>query len=341
MHWEGVPLGEFYALMAAVTWACALVLFKRSGEKVSPLALNLFKNGIAIVLLAVTLAVIGQGVGTLLAFPARDIWILILSGFLGIALADTIFFRALNLIGVGFISVVDCLYSPFVILFAAVLLHEDLTVPHYVGGGLIVAGVLISSRHAPPADRTRGQLALGVLLGATAIALMAFGIVIAKESLEGFALIWATMLRVLVGTGVLALAAAISPKRRAYWSVFRPSAVWKYSIPASVLGAYLAMIFWVAGFKYTEASIAGILNQTSVVFAIILATVFLKERLTKRKMVSVALAASGAVLVALNPFRTSPPEAQHPSTQPRSAHHEVTLVSPVDRQPTPSQDGPD
>ena len=68
-------------------------------------------------------------------------------------------------------------------------------------------------------------------------------------------------------------------------------------MPASVLGAYLAMIFWIAGFKYTKASTAGILNQTSVVFALILATVILKEPFTRRKLASVILAMAGVLLI--------------------------------------------
>ena len=37
-------LGQACALAAALLWAVALVLFKRSGEKIQPLALNLFRQ---------------------------------------------------------------------------------------------------------------------------------------------------------------------------------------------------------------------------------------------------------------------------------------------------------
>ena len=78
----------------------------------------------------------------------------------------------------------------------------------------------------------------------------------------------------------------------------KPAPVWKYCVPASVLGSYLAMIFWVAGFAYAEkAGRAAILNQTATIFAIILATVILKESFTRRKFVAVSLALLGVVLV--------------------------------------------
>lgn len=294
--------GQVCALLAAIAWAFAVVWFKRSGDKIAPLPLNLFKNVVALVLLAATLLVIGERFETLRRFSREDFWILLFSGVVGIALADTLFFHSLNLIGVGIVSIVDCLYSPFTILFAALLLFEELTTLHLVGGGLIISGVLISSGHEPPADRTRAQVTLGVLLGAVAVALMGFGIVLAKPVLDvaGFPLFWATTLRLLAGTAALALFAAASPGRREHFAVFRPSGAWKHAIPGSIAGAYLAMLLWVAGYKYTHATVAALLNQTAVIFALILATLMLNERFTRRKAASVALALSGIVLVTFN-----------------------------------------
>ena len=291
--------GEICALAAAMTWATALVLFKRSGERVPPLPLNLFKNVTALILLVVTLALMGEGMDELRKFAVSDMVILSLSGFLGIAVADTTFFYALNLIGVGLVTIAECLYSPLIIFFSILLLGESLSVAQIIGTVMILAAVYVSSKHAPPANRTKGQLVLGMFLGAISMALMAFGIVIAKPVLTGseFPLIWAAFLRLLAGTATLAVVVAASPKRKEFFSVFKPSRIWWYSLPASVLGAYLAMILWIAGFKYTKASTAGILNQTSVVFALILATVILKEPFTRRKLASVILAMAGVLLI--------------------------------------------
>jgi drug/metabolite transporter (DMT)-like permease len=280
-----------------------MVLFKLSGERIAPMPLNLFKNTVGLVLLGLTLVFMGEGASVLADRPREDVYILVISGFLGIALADTVFFHALNLLGVGLSSIVDCLYSPFVILCAFLMLSEALTVNHYFGGVLVLAGVAISSKHPPPAGRTRLQLLLGIGLGALALALMAVGIVLAKPVLDvmNFPLIWATLLRLLAGTIPLAAIAAASSKRKELLSVFRPSRVWKHCLPASVLGAYICMILWMLGFKYTYASVAAILNQTSTLFALVFATLILKEPFTRRKLLAVTLALAGVILVTLNP----------------------------------------
>jgi len=301
---EQVP-GEIYALLAAFTWAFALVMFKYSGERVSPLALNLFKSAVGIMLLGLTLlaapyvpSLLGdESLRRLLSLPAGHVWILAASGVIGIALADTLFFHSLNIVGVGILSIVDCLYTPFVFLFSALLLHEELSAARLVGASLVLAAVLVSSGHRPPARTTRRRLLVGMLSGALAMAAMAFGIVIAKPVLADFPLIWAATIRLLAGAIALAGVALVSPARRTLWAVFRPSAAWKTSVPGALLGTYLAYVFWVAGFKLADASINAILNQTTIIFAIFLATLVVKEPLTRRKVLAVGLAVGGALLV--------------------------------------------
>jgi drug/metabolite transporter (DMT)-like permease len=301
-------LGQTCAILTALVWSFAMVLFKLSGQRVAPLALNLFKNAVGLSLLALTILVMwlakcGPGLVVLREQSTRDVWLLLISGFIGIAVADTIFFRGLNLIGVGIVAIVDCLYSPSVIFFAYLMLGERLAPWQVAGGAVIVGAVFVSTHVQPPKDRTHRQLALGIVLAACSMALMAFGIVLVKPLLGHFPLIWAATLRMVAGTLSLAVIAAISPQRQEVYSTFRPQQVWRWSVPAAVLGAYVSMILWVAGFKYMPASAASILNQTSTVFALILATLLLKEGFDRRKAVALVLAVVGVTLVTLGGAR--------------------------------------
>jgi drug/metabolite transporter (DMT)-like permease len=291
-------VGEVCALGAAVTWAFALILFKRSGESIPPLSLSLFKNSVVIVLMLATLPIVGQAYVLAPGLSWSDFFILLISGILGIAIADTVLFYSLNLVGVGLVSIAECAYSPTVVLFAWAMLSESIGVNHVVGGALVVCGVLISSTHKPPQDRTRGQVVAGMLLGMGAVTLMSFGIVLAKPILEQAPVLWSATVRLLGGSAMLAILMAASPKRRTLFAVFRPSRIWRFALPGSILGTYVAMLLWIAGFKYTQASIAAILNQTSTVFALILAAVFLREPFSKRKITAALMAFGGVFIVA-------------------------------------------
>ena len=74
----------------------------------------------------------------------------------------------------------------------------------------------------------------------------------------------------------------------------------QYVVFGAILGTYLSVIFWLAGYKYTLAGRAAIYNQLSTVFIIILARVFLKEPMTSNKIVGVSLAIFGAMIVSVS-----------------------------------------
>ncbi len=78
----------------------------------------------------------------------------------------------------------DTIYSPFVILFAFILLGESLTSIQLIGGALIIGSVLYASTKIQniPVDRKRFKQ--GILYGIGSIAMMAFGIVMIKPILN-------------------------------------------------------------------------------------------------------------------------------------------------------------
>jgi drug/metabolite transporter (DMT)-like permease len=289
--------GEILSILAALIWAFSVVLFRLSGKGLPPLSLNLFKNVIATVLLAATLLVTAHR--ALPAAPLLDYALLAASGILGITLADTVFFKSLNLVGAGLSQVIGCCYSPLVVVMSALFLKERLSLGDLLGACLILSGVLLSSGHAPPPGVTKRDLRRGIWFGVLAFALMALGVVIAKPVLDRSPVLWSSTVRMVAGVGALALIGVMSPGKRYMWTAFQPSRAWRYAIPGAVFGAYLAMIIWIAGIKYTLASTASILNQTSAVFVLPVAAVALKERITPLKLTAVALALAGVVVVTL------------------------------------------
>jgi len=296
--------GEFYSLMCALIWAAAVIMFRKSGERIPPLALNFFKDTIACVLLLCTLPLLGRPL-----FSEEYGWkkwlTLLVSGALGIGIADTLFFASLNRLGAVGSAIVDSLYSPFVVFSAFVYLGEPLRLPVVVGAGLMVAAIIVGTAEqpseqaaeAPPPNARR--TALGIILGVISMALMALGIVIAKPVLNVVDPWWAATVRVVGGLAFLIVQVILSKQRKAVLACFRPQRVWRYSVPAAVFGAYLSMVIWVMGFKYTSAGVAGVLNQMSSIFVLILAAIFLKERVTLRKALAIGMAFVGAVTVVM------------------------------------------
>jgi len=57
------------------------------------------------------------------------------------------------------------------------------------------------------------------------------------------------------------------------------------------------MVLWLAGMKYTLASIASALNQTSNIFVFTFAALLLREPINLQRVIGILLGVSGALLV--------------------------------------------
>jgi drug/metabolite transporter (DMT)-like permease len=290
--------GEALSVAAALFWAIGVILFKLSGDFFPPLALNMFKNILGMSMLTLTIPLAG---GTVCPdVPSRDLWLLLASGFVGIAVADTMFFFSLEKLGAGLVAVVDTSYTPMMLALSFALLGEQIGAVSLIGAGLIMGGLIVGSAARPEPGRTRRDIVLGISVGIIGLALMAISIVMVKDVLNRSDVLWATWVRLLAGTVGLVPMIALSRNRRAILAALRPSKSWPTAIAASFFGTYLAMIAWIAGMKYADVHIAALLNQLSTVFIFGLAVWWLKEPLTWRRALSMGLAFPGALLVVVH-----------------------------------------
>lgn len=287
--------GELYALGAAITWAMAVILFKLSGDRMPPLSLNLFKTTLSLVLLVATLFVLGEPLFP--DVPIAEYVLLLLSGIIGITLSDTLFFYGLNRLGAGLNSIVECLYSPSIILLSFLFLpNATLTLADAAGLGLILAALfLIASPRSGQAERR--DLIIGIVCGGSAMVSLAVGVMIFIPIVDHVSVFWASAVRTFGAVLTLAALPLLRRDARHLFECFRPSAVWRWSIPGSILGTYVALLFWTLGFKYASSSRAAILNQSNTIFVLILATIFLRETITRRKILAIVLGIGGVVVV--------------------------------------------
>ena len=290
-------LGESAALIVAVTWAFAVILFKKSGENVHPLALNLFKNLLAFILIIPTIVIMSQNYPE--ALTTNEMYLLLFSGALGIGISDSMFFRSLNLLGAGLSAIVDCLYSPFIIGLSILMLGERLTVMQIIGTVMIISAIVTAIRIKGAPNLSKEQLIWGLIWGALAMLTMAISIVTIKPILERTALLWVTEIRLAGGILILLVILVLNPKGKAIIRTLVTDKGKLYTWAGSFIGAYIAMILWITGMKYTQASIAAALNQTSNIFVFIFAALFLRERITLAKGIGITLAVAGATIIVI------------------------------------------
>lgn len=291
-------LGEALALGSALAWAFGVILFKKSGETVHPISLNLFKNVLALLLYPPTLLILGQPL--LHTADTRTYVVLLASGFLGMGVSDTFHFMGLNRVGAGLFSIITTLYAPIVIGLSMVLLGERLTLIQWLGVVLILGAVLMVTGRAgfrSGGTVNRKDLLLGsgyLLIGMVA---MAISVVMVKPVLDEVPVVWATQMRLAGGLFFLLPLIAIRRDRGTLISGLVDKRGLKFMIPGSLLGTYIALLLLIGGLKHALASTATVLNQTANLFIFLLAVFLLREPVNPVRVAGILLGVLGAVLV--------------------------------------------
>lgn len=247
------------------------------------------------ILLAVTAVLMGQS--QLLSIPFRHVALMVASGAIGIGISDTLFLMTLKRLGASRTAVVDCLYSPFVILFSFLMFRETLQTVAILGGALIIGSVLLSAQRGFGVPMSRSAFWTGSALGIAAMATVAFAIVMIRPILNSYPLTLMSAIRMAGGLACLIASLPFHPDRKSVYAMLQPQRAWAWMLPGTLLGSYLSIITWLAGFKYAQAGIAALLNQTSTVIVVLLAALFLGERMTKLKLVAVAMAFAGTAII--------------------------------------------
>lgn len=288
--------GELFSLSCALVWAVAVILFKKSGESLSPFALNLFKNALSLTLLVPTILVFAPATPSI---PPLAIALAMLSGLLGIGLADTLYLSALNRIGAGRMAVAQTLYSPFVIALSAAFLGERLRPLQWSGAALVLGGILLvtRTRDAQAGASSGAALRSGLATASLSMLFMAIGIVMAKPQLEQHDFLWIVALRLVGGLAGMLVVVAMRRNLPALLTEYRAVRHWPQVLAGSVTGTYLSMMLWLAGYKYARASVSAVLNETAALFILVLAVIFLRERVGRIQVAGIALALSGVMLV--------------------------------------------
>jgi len=292
--------GELAALVAALLWAIASVMFSQLGRQLRPLVLNLTKGTVALALIGLTLALLARAPTDL---ALGSVTLLLVSGLVGIGIGDTIFFAALNQLGPRRALLMETLAPPLAALLALVFLQERLSAPAWGGIGLTLGGVAWVIAEQTPTDQAGGPVSgRGVLLGFLAALGQAVGAVLSRAALAETAIdpLWSTALRLGGGLGVMALLLAwqgdLGPKLRP----LRQRRVLGLVVLAATVGTYLAIWLQQTALKYAAAGVAQALTATSPLFVLPLAAL-LGERVSLRSVLGALVALAGIWILVAQP----------------------------------------
>ena len=183
--------------------------------------------------------------------------------------------------------------------------NQSLALIQIFGFFITITGLLILTYEKDYEDINYKVKRFGILLVLGAMACTGFGVVYLKTVLnrineDGVDIhlnLWVTAFRLLPGV-ILSWIIFLLKKNK--YDLIQPLKI-KHNLRllciASFLGPFLALGFWILGYTFIEKpSVTSIIGQTSVVFIVILSWLFLKEKITKLRILSTTLVFIGVIL---------------------------------------------
>jgi len=186
-------------------------------------------------------------------------------------------------------------------MLAFVVLGERLTGVGWLGGALVIGGVVWVMRERlpqqSPAEERTGRA--GVWLATGAVMCNAVAILLAKKAAATVDPTDATFVRIFAGTVGLVVYGLPRGRVIGWLKPFLKPRLLAVLAVASFIGTFLGIWLAQAALTFTTATVATILKGTTPIFILPLAVLVLKEKVSLRAVLGAAVAVAGVAVLFL------------------------------------------
>ncbi len=294
-------IGELAGLATGFVWAISCMLHSEASRQVGPTSMMLLRLPLASVALLVIMLLTGQ----LHGYPLVAVLLMIVSGVLGIALGDWLFYVSIQWIGVRAALVCQCLYATMAAVLGILFLHDRLSLQVILGIFIVTVGVIMviaaereTQGAAPAGSRLRRK---GLLLALGSALALAVSLVMAKEAMRmGIPPIAAGFLRTLAAmSGIWIVSGLRHQVGRAFQELrSHPSVVWLL-FGGCVFGTVGGLCLSLVALAHTATGIATVLMSLESVFLPFITWAHEHRRPAFGTIIGAIIAFSGAAVVLL------------------------------------------
>ncbi len=300
-----IIFGGIAALMAALLWAVAAIIFQRLGENVPPAELNLVKGSLAVLLMIVTTLLLGE---SLPVMPALTFILLLISGIVGIGIGDTAYFESLNHMGSRLALLLGMIAPPLTGMLAWLFFRETISLIGWLGIAITIGGVAwVITEEQSAEDKIKINYKQGLKFAVIASISQAIGAVISRYAMTEAGVtvsaLQTAIIRLLAGIVYLIIFIALSKKTPFLWLRKDEHGSWISSWKlvrmvalVGFIGTYSAIWLQQVSIQYAPVAIAQTLLSTSPLF--ILPIIAIRgEKLSIRAVVGAVIGLAGIVLL--------------------------------------------
>jgi len=278
-------LGEIYSLSAAFLWAGSMIVAAKTLKEVDPLSANAFKTLFSAVSMFIVALAMG-GLPALFRLDLNGALFVILAAIIGFGIGDTCLFRSIGLIGASRSYTIGYSYPFLAIALATLLLGEPFQLRYMIGAVIIffaITSIFIERNIGVRETNKKGFTAAiaAAVCWAVGTVLVAFGLrtinVIQANTIR-FPLLFAF----LFSMSRLRKKQEILSKKNLFLLLL-----------SGLLGMTAGGLIFLLGVKLIGVSRASTLSSSSPIWASIMSSIYLKERVSRRVIVSSLMVTAG------------------------------------------------
>lgn len=313
-------VGELAALVSAFVWSGTSVALTSLSSRVAPAVLSGLRLAFGSVIVFIVLYFSGEA-GDLRTASNATLAGVIISGFIGYGLGDTIYIAALKRLGMArTFPVTMALYIGGTVLGGVLLLGEPFSWGLPAGALLIGAGIYLivipaagTTQPLPPVPAEPAAATLAETPGSPPVAfaspgLYGYGLLIAVGVFWSIATLWLADAKGDLGaiaagairtpSGAVALVGfAMATQRPEFFAPFRNRNHVLAIVAAGMVGTGLGSLCYVYAVVEAGAARTAVLSATSPLMALPLSIIFLGERFTRRIAAGTVCCVGGILLV--------------------------------------------
>jgi len=293
-------IGELAALGAASSWAAAPILYRKALLNTKPTFANIVRCTTNAGVLVAVLVVLGK-VGALTALPMGTLVLVIVSGVIGLGVADTLYMIGLKYVGVSRAVPLAATYPLFSIVWAIFLLGQPLSLADVLGAAVIIFGIWLLSREKSAENPgIKGKLAtIGIVVSLVTAVLWSVSITmmdVAVSSVTNFDANYAIIaLRIASVAFFFMLLAPFLDMERGFLKMKRSTVIGLCvgGLVANGVG-WLLMNYSFLNIPLTRATP---ISSTSPLFAAVAGFLLFREKMTTKAVLGAIAIVAGIALI--------------------------------------------
>lgn len=297
--------GELLALITAIFWTITAMSFETAGKRIGSLNLNLFRLGLAIVLLSV-FSYFHRGMFLPLDADMHTVLWLALSGLVGFVIGDYLLFQSFIVSGARISMLIMTLAPVFAAIAGWILLNERLDVRNIFAMFVTLSGIglvifnripIATDSHTRASHKLRLTLPVkGIFLAVGAACGQGVGLVLSKYGMRDYDPFAASHIRVITGFLGFLLLFTLLRKWKGIPAAAKDTKAIRSLLVGTVFGPFLGVSFSLMAVQRTHAGIAQTIMSLVPVLIIPPAILLKKEKVHWREIVGAAIAVAGVAL---------------------------------------------